>query len=125
MAKVLIVEDDLTLNSAYKLILEKENHQVETAFNGEEALATAEAFGPDIILLDLLMPKMNGLEFLRKYDLARKHHDTHVVILSNLDAEKDIEKARELGAYKYIIKAHLSPKELATLINHLIKKNLS
>ena len=122
MAKILIVEDDKALNEAYRLILTKEGHTIETAFNGEEGLGKVEQFKPEIILLDMLMPKMDGLGFLRNFDAHKTHKDIQVIILSNLDMEKQIQEAMELGAARYIIKAHMSPSELAVLINHVIKK---
>jgi len=122
MAKILIVEDEKALNDAYRIILEKEGHTVDIAYNGEEALQKVDDVNPDIILLDILMPKMNGLEFLREYDVLNKHKKTQVIILSNLDMDKEVKQAMELGASRYIVKARLSPKELALLINHLIKK---
>lgn len=125
MANILIVEDETVLNDAYQAILTKEGHQVMTAYNGEEALKAVEKQEPDIILLDILMPKMNGIEFLRKFQLKEKHPDTVVVILSNLDMDKEIEEAYQLGAYKYILKAMTSPQQLAVLVNHLVKKDLS
>lgn len=125
MAHVLIVEDEKTLNNAYKMILEKEGHEVATAFNGAEALESVKKQVPDIILLDLLMPKMNGIEFLRHFDVKKKHPKTSVVILSNLDMDREIQQAFELGAYKYILKAITSPQQLAVLVNHLINKNLT
>jgi DNA-binding response OmpR family regulator len=71
VAKIFIVEDDQDLNAAYRMILTKEKHQVETAFNGEEALQKVESFDPDLILLDLLMPVKSGVDFLQEYDGAR------------------------------------------------------
>lgn len=124
MAKILVLEDNERINQAYKIILEKEGHEVEVAFDGQEGLEKSKAFEPRIILLDLDMPRMNGLEFLRQYDVINKHKDVKVVIMSNLDKDKEVEEALELGAYKYILKAHASPKQLATLVNHLINKNL-
>lgn len=125
MANVLIVEDDKALNDAYSFILNKHGHNVTTVFNGQEALDIVEQSAPDVILLDLLMPVMGGIEFLEKADLTNKLPDTKVVILSNLGDDKEIEKAMRLGAYKYVIKAHASPDELAVLVNHLIAKNLA
>jgi two-component system, OmpR family, response regulator SaeR len=122
MANILVVEDEKALNDAYRMILEKEGHKVTTANNGEEALKIVDDSKPDIILLDILMPKMNGLEFLQEYDVLHKHPDTQVIILSNLDMDKEVKQAMNLGASRYIVKARLSPKELALLINHLIKK---
>ncbi len=124
MANILIVEDDKVLNDAYSLILKDAGHKITSVFDGEEALEAVSKKEPDIILLDLLMPKMNGLQFLEAYDLKAKHPKVSVVILSNIGNDAEIEKAIELGAYKYIIKAHASPEDLSALVNHLIKKNL-
>lgn len=125
MADILIVEDNDMLNRAYKTILEKNGHLVETCVNGKEALEAVAMFEPKVILLDLLMPKMGGIEFLRKYDALNAHKDVKIVVLTNLGKEENIQEAMELGAYKYIIKAHSSPADLAALVNHLIKKNIA
>lgn len=125
MAKILIVEDDRLLSDAYKLILEKHGHDVVTAFNGKEGLEQVKKHKPKIILLDLLMPEMDGIEFLTVFDPKNKHPEVAVVILSNLGDEKRVEKAMELGAYKYIVKAHAKPDELSMIVNHLIDKDLS
>lgn len=124
MARILIVEDDKVLNQAYQLILEREGHNVRTAFNGAEALALTEEEDPEIILLDLLMPVMGGLDFLKSYDPTNKHPKVRIVILSNIGNEKEAEKGMQLGAYKYIVKAHASPQDLSVLVKHLISKNL-
>lgn len=124
MANILVLEDNDRINQAYQLILQKEGHDVRVAFDGQEGLEKAEEQEPEIILLDLDMPRMDGLEFLRQYDVKEKHKNVKVVIMSNLDKDKEVEEALNLGAYKYILKAHASPKQLATLINHLINKNL-
>ncbi len=119
MTKVLIIEDNETLNEAYKLILEKDGHEVMTAFNGEEGLDAFKKFNPDLILLDMLMPKMNGLEFLRSFE-PEKHPEITIIILSNLNEDEQVEEARKLGAHRYILKANTSPRELATRVNHFI-----
>lgn len=123
MANILIVEDDPVLNEAYSLILKDAGHHITSVFDGEEALEEVTNNQPDIILLDLLMPKMNGLQFLEAYNL-KKHPRVKVVILSNIGQETEIERAMALGAYKYIIKAHATPDDLSVLVNHLISKNL-
>lgn len=125
MANVLIVEDDEILNDAYTLILKRAGHRVNSAANGLEALEITKKQQPDIILLDLLMPKMNGLQFLEAYDVKSRHSDVKVVILSNIGNDTEVEKAMELGAYKYVVKAHASPSDLSALVNHLIRKNLT
>lgn len=124
MANILIVEDNDMLNRAYRMILEKNGHTVRSTTNGQEALDEVKNFKPKVILLDLLMPTMGGIEFLRKYDATKEHKDVKVVVLTNLGKEESIQEAMDLGAYKYIIKAHSSPADLAALVNHLIKKNV-
>lgn len=124
MADILIVEDNDMLNRAYRTVLEKNGHKIEAATNGQDALDALEKFKPKVILLDLLMPKMGGIEFLQHYSKLEDNKDTKVVVLTNLGREEDIQEAMSLGAYKYIIKAHSSPADLAALVNHLIKKNV-
>lgn len=124
MAKILIIEDNGTLNQAYRFILEKQGHKVVSAFNGAEGLKAVKRSMPDMILLDMLMPEMNGLEFLKKFDLS-KHPGTRVVVLSNLDEDREVKEALELGASRYILKANTSPTELAVRVNHLVNKLVS
>jgi two-component system, OmpR family, response regulator ResD len=111
MANVLVVEDNKTLNQAYKLILQRENHDVRVAFNGKEALELAKLNDPELILLDMLMPVMNGVEFIEHYKPA-DHPKTTIIILSNLNEDSEVQRALELGAQKYILKASTSPQEL-------------
>ncbi len=122
MTNILIVEDDKTLSEAYRLILAKENHTVRTASNGKNALEVLADFKPDIILLDLLMPEMDGIEFLEKYELDKQGKGVKVVILSNVGDDKKVKDALKLGATRYIVKAHATPDELARLVNHMMPK---
>lgn len=115
--KVLIVEDEESLSEAYQIILKKEGYQVASASDGYQALEQADSFQPDLILLDLRMPRMGGLEFLQQYKHSGAHASTKVIIFSNLDTESDIEQAQALGAERYILKAWASPKELAKLVH--------
>lgn len=121
MARVLVVEDDVTLSNAYRMILEKDKHDVELAKDGEEGLKKAELFDPEIILLDLLMPGMGGMDFLQRYQPLQLHPEVKIVILSNLGDEKLVAHARELGAEKYIVKAHTTPGQMSLLVKRLSK----
>lgn len=115
-AKILIVEDDVDLNSAYKMILSSVGYTVESAHNGEEALKAIEKSGdPDIMFLDLRMPVMDGIEFLKEYD-APKHKDTTIIVFSNYDAQKEVDTAYDLGAHRYVLKARAAPKELIRIV---------
>jgi DNA-binding response OmpR family regulator len=111
MASILIVEDNESLNDVYKLILKKAGHKVKTAFNGLEALKVVDKFEPDLILLDMLMPEMGGLAFLKKLNPA-KNSKIKIILLSNLDEDEDIREALKYGAVEYILKASLTPSEL-------------
>ncbi len=120
MANILIVEDEKMLNEAYQTILKKEGHIVAHAFDGEEALEVAETFNPDLILLDLRMPKKDGIGFLRDYKLQEKHPDVKVVVFSNFDMQKEVDEAYSLGAQRYILKAWASPKDLVQIVEEAI-----
>ncbi|HET9174365.1 MAG TPA: response regulator [Candidatus Saccharimonadales bacterium] len=117
MANILVVEDDKDLNNAYKVILESEGHTVETAFNGQEALKTLASFSPDLILLDLLMPIMGGLEFLQHYDQVDKHPEVKVLIFTNMENSPEVTEAYNLGAHRCIIKSWTAPQNLARVVS--------
>ncbi len=119
-AKILIAEDEQVLNEAYKTILDKEGYDVSVAYDGEEALRLTKTLEPDLILLDLRMPRVSGIQFLEAYDLSSKHPGVKVVIFSNLDTQKEIDQAYELGAHKYMLKAWASPKELVRLVKEML-----
>lgn len=118
MATILVVEDDKVLNSAYQMILEKDGHTVTTVFDGQEALDAIAAKQPGIILLDLLMPNVDGIQFLEKFNTT-DHTGTKIIVLSNMGDEKLVKKAMELGAYKYIVKAHTTPGQLSLMVRRL------
>lgn len=124
MANILVVEDDKDLNNAYKIILESENHNVVSAFNGKEALEKTSEFEPDLILLDLLMPIMGGLEFLEQYDLANKHSDVKVLIFTNMENSPEVTEAYKLGAARCIIKSWTAPQNLSRVINDTLSGKL-
>jgi DNA-binding response OmpR family regulator len=119
--KILIVEDEQALNDAYQIILRKEGFDVSVAYDGQEALKLADQKEPDLILLDLRMPRMGGIDFLKSYDLTNKHPNTKVIVFSNLDTQSEIDEAYSLGAHKYMLKAWASPKELVKMLNNMLE----
>jgi CheY-like chemotaxis protein len=121
MAQVLIVEDDKDLNTAYKIILEREGHTVVSAFNGQEALKQLKDFQPDLILLDLLMPIMGGLEFLQNYALKEQHPDVKVLIFTNMENSPEVNEAYKLGAHRCIIKSWTAPQNLARVVTDALE----
>jgi CheY-like chemotaxis protein len=120
MAKIFIVEDDQDLNYAYRMILTKEGHIVETAYNGDEAIEKLVDFKPELILLDLLMPVKSGVEFLQDYDVVHKHPDVKVLIFTNLEHASEIHEAFRLGANQCVIKAWTAPQGLIKVVNDIL-----
>ena len=116
MAKILIAEDEKALNDAYVMILKRAGHTVKSALDGSEALKITETYEPDVILLDLRMPEVGGIEFLKLYKLPEKHPKVKVIIFSNLDMQKEIDEAFQLGAAKYMLKSWASPTELIKMV---------
>lgn len=117
---ILIVEDEPELADAYFSLLDQAGYDVVVAYNGKEALEKAEQHQPELILLDLRMPVMDGVEFLEKYDLKNKHPEVKVVIFSNYDMQDEIDDAYRLGADRYVLKAWASPKELLQIVKNTL-----
>mgnify|MGYP000111891389 CR=1 FL=1 len=125
MAKILVVDDEPMLTEAYCTILEHAGHQTKPAYDGEQALEIAKQFKPDVILLDLLMPKKDGIGFLKEFQLAKKHPKVKVIVFSNLDMQREIEQAYSLGAVRYILKAWATPKALTQIVADTLKNDAS
>lgn len=120
MTKVLVVEDERSLNQAYVLVLKKAGYDVYNAFNGEEAYEIFMAEKPKLVLLDLRMPKMSGVDFLRKLRPDKNHPDTRIIVFSNYDEQTEVDKAFRYGASRYILKAWSSPNELIKLVKETL-----
>ncbi len=119
-SKVLIVEDEKSLSEAYEIILNCRGYKTTVAHDGGQALEVVKDFEPNLILLDLRMPRVSGIEFLRRYDAA-SHPDVKIIVFSNLDSQKEIDDAYELGADRYMLKAWASPKELLKLVSEVLQ----
>ena len=120
MPKVLVVEDDPLMARLYQKAFTFEGYDVLVAYDGEEGLKKTKAEKPNLVLLDIMMPKMNGLEFL---DSLKAHADiktTPVVILTNLASDKDAEIALSKGAVKYIVKSEHDPKEVVNMVKEIL-----
>jgi two-component system, OmpR family, alkaline phosphatase synthesis response regulator PhoP len=111
-ARILLIEDDKFLRKACEISLKKRGFTVTTAIDGEEGLRQARASAPDLILLDMLMPKLNGLETLEALKKDEQTRGIPVVILSNSSVDSRIQQATALGAAGYLVKASLSLQEL-------------
>ena len=112
MSKVLVVDDQPELRQLFTRVIERQGHTVTTACNGNEALAALESAAPDLILLDMAMPQMDGLTFLRAMRAKPQFSKIPVIILSGLMSPDQIATARELGATDQLVKAEFSMKDL-------------
>ncbi len=120
MVKVLIVEDDPLMSRMYEKIFTFEKYEVVIAGDGEEALAKVSETNPTIILLDVMMPKMNGLQVLERLKSDPATKTIPVIMLTNLAGQQDAETALSKGAVKYIIKSEHEPKEIADMVDEVI-----
>ncbi len=120
MAKILIVEDDPLMSRMYQKIFTFEKYEVEMAADGQEGFEKAKTVKPDLIMLDVMMPKMNGLETLDKLKIDPDTKAIPVVMLTNLAGQKDAETALSKGAVKYIIKSEHEPKEVADQVREIL-----
>lgn len=114
--RVLIIEDDKFLGSLLARKLEKEEFTVSLVTNGVEAFDKINESLPNLILLDLILPNMNGFEILEILKKNQKTKDVPVIILSNLGQKEDIEKSLKLGAADHLIKAYFTPQEIVEKI---------
>jgi OmpR family response regulator RpaB len=119
--RILLVEDDRFLRKAAEVRLRRAGYTVVTAADGEEALATATNMRPDLVLLDLIMPRMQGFEVLRLLREQPAMDGVPIVVLTNLSQDADRERALQQGASGYLIKANLSLDALADAVGDVLK----
>ncbi|OHA68823.1 MAG: hypothetical protein A3J68_02335, partial [Candidatus Wildermuthbacteria bacterium RIFCSPHIGHO2_02_FULL_48_16] len=106
---ILLIEDDPLLIDIYSTKLKESGFEVTVAEDGEKGLKSLEGTMPDLVLLDIVLPKQNGWEVLSKIRQNDRFKDLKVVLLSNLGQKEEIEKGLSLGADRYLIKAHFTP----------------
>jgi CheY-like chemotaxis protein len=119
--RVLLVEDDRFLRRACEVSLRQRGFVVTTAADGEEALRKVRAEVPDLILLDLLMPRMTGTEVLKALRAGEATKEIRVLILSNSSREQDVEEIKTLGVSGYFVKADLSLQALGDMVARLLE----
>src|SRR5476651_2668758 len=120
MAKILVTEDDQLMARMYQKIFTFEKFEIEMAANGQECLDKARIFKPTLILLDVMMPVMNGLQTLDKLKADPETKAIPVVMLTNLAGQQDAEAALAKGAVKYIIKSEHDPKQIADMVKEVL-----
>ena len=114
--KVAIVEDDQAISAMYRIKFEAEGFTVETAANGKLGLELVKTMKPDIVLLDLMMPEMNGDEMLTALRKTSWGKDIKVIILTNSGEEQAPPNLKELGIRRYIVKAEMTPRQVAEMV---------
>ncbi len=119
---ILLVDDDPYLRRACEISLRQRGHLVFTAADGQEALQKAAETKPCLILLDLLMPKMSGVDVLRVLKEGEDTREVPVVILSNSSGERHLATAREMGVVDIIVKANISLEELSDRVDTILRK---
>lgn len=120
MASILIIEDDSAISHVYGLVLSKKGHQVWIAEEANKGIEMAVSNKPDIILLDMLMPGVSGLDLLRKLNIKQNLPDTKLIVMSNIESPKVVEEAKALGAVKYLLKIDFTPYEIDKVIKDLL-----
>jgi len=117
---ILIVEDDPLLIKMYKTKFVSEGYSVFTAFDGEAGLSLALEKKPDLIILDVMMPKLSGIDMLKKLKGDAYGRNVPVIILSNLSQEEEAKKAFEYGAKEYLVKANFTPGQVFEKVKQYI-----
>lgn len=116
MPKIAIIEDDQAISQMYRLKFETEGYEVETANNGKFGLELVEKMRPDIILLDLMMPELNGDEMLGKMRVTDWGKDIKVIILTNMGEQEAPDGIKNLNVRRFIVKAEMTPRQVAEMV---------
>ena len=123
MKKILIIEDESALQKTLGEVLSQQGYEVLPALNGEVGLKLAQSEKPDLILLDLVLPKIHGFDVLKKIKDNPETKEIPVIILTNLESMEDVKRAMELGATTYLVKANYSLEELTIKIKQVFQNN--
>lgn len=120
--RVLLVEDDIFLRELCTIKLEKSQYKVDVAADGTQGLELLQSKTYDLVLLDIMLPEMNGFEVLERYmkDLKDVATKPFIMMMTNLSEKEQIDKAHTLGADDYIVKAHYSPTEIVKRVNDIL-----
>lgn len=122
MKKILLIEDDSMIIDLYRTELEKSGFSVSVIRDGRRVLSSIKKERPDIVLLDIVLPKIDGWEILKEIKSNPEFKDLKVIILSNLGQKSEVERGFKMGASKYLIKAHHTPREIVEEVKKLLVK---
>lgn len=120
MKKILVVEDEKSLSEVISTKLKSENYDVYSAYDGEEGLTLAEKIVPDLILLDIVLPKMNGISFIESVKSNENLKEIPIIILSNLADAQSVIDCREKGITDYLIKTEWSLEDVLKKIKSIL-----
>jgi DNA-binding response OmpR family regulator len=120
--KILLIEDDKMLLEMYTAKFTREGFEIATAENGSDGLKAARDMKPDMVLLDIIMPKLDGFATLKEIRKDENIKDVPVILLTNLGQDQDIQKGKDLGADDYFVKANHTPTEIVEKVQELLKK---
>ncbi|MDP2586818.1 MAG: response regulator [Candidatus Komeilibacteria bacterium] len=118
---ILLIEDEEMLANMYETKFKNEGFDIRKALDGETGLQLAGEIKPDIILLDIIMPKLDGFSVLKKIKENDKLKSVPVILLTNLGQDEDIKKGQTLGAAGYLVKANLTPIEVVNKVKEYLK----
>ena len=122
MKSILLIEDDLFIVDIYSKKLKEAGFSVEVANDGQQALKKLKDHKSDLLLLDIVLPNIDGWEFLREIRNEPSLKDLQVIVLSNLSQKSEIEKSKELGAIRYLVKAYYTPTQVVEEIKTILEK---
>jgi DNA-binding response OmpR family regulator len=121
MKKILFVEDEAALQEAFGEVLKQAGYEVIMALDGEIALRLAKSEKPDLIMLDLVLPKVHGFDVLKRLKKDKETENIPVIVLTNLEKAEDVDTAIELGAKTYLVKTQYNLEEVIDKIKKVIK----
>lgn len=116
MSKILIIEDDPLISKMYSEKLSRDGYQTEVAENGEAGIEKMKKSPPDLLILDIMMPKMGGIEVIDAMKQDTRLEKIPIIVLSNLSESPDIEKAKKRGVQEYLVKSDLDPEDVSETV---------
>ncbi len=121
--KILIIDDDPFILDMYVIKFKEEGFEIDVARNGKEGVEKVHSFLPDVVLLDVVMPAMDGFDVMAQLKKDQETRPFRVIFLTNFGQKEDVERGFKLGADEYIIKAHFTPSEVVEKVHEVLNKS--